>query len=241
MTKKAITLALAIAACSSSSTSVPTFRDFVKAQYAAMCNTRFKCCTPEQAMARQPAQPTAALCISAVDADIDMSATYTAWENAIGSGLFKYDEAAAAECVDTMITLESSASFCSDEMESLGSSPPVTASSLKACEDVLVGTLAQGAACDGNLPACAKGLYCTAGIGTTETGTCNKPAASGQACGLSTPCDSGLKCLPSGVCGAPLADGAGCTEPEQCASSDCDMTGHCVSQTVAQLYCDMSP
>jgi hypothetical protein len=216
---------LALMACSSSkSTSVPTFHDFEAASDALICNARFDCCTAAVAMARDPMQPTAAACTSTLNGRIDT--TFTALETGITNGLFVYNATAGGQCIDARTAAEAD---CSAELVAFDPA-------LDICNQVIVGTLAAGVACDGAVPACGPGLYCTA-FGT-GSGTCAMPAQIGQAC-ATVPCASGLTCLPAGTCGAVLDDGQACTNLSQCKSGDCDTTTthNCVPQTLEQAVC----
>ncbi len=212
--------------CGGSAPSVSTYHDFSAAQNEILCDTRFKCCTPTQATARFPNQPTAAACTTTLDAQIDT--TSAAIEAAIAQGILKYDAAQGADCIAAMSAFVSS---CGE--------PPALSS--PACFNVLVGTLAKGATCDGNNPACAPGLYCSTDAPLTGgSGTCLTALTSGQACANTTPCAAGLACLASGMCGAASGEGSACTVSIQCASGVCDANAHtCAAPaTIATDYCN---
>ncbi len=215
-----LSLLVAVGCSSSSSTSVPTLHDFEAQIDSLICTSRFQCCTPAQAMARDPMKPDAASCTVALDAEIDT--TFAKAEAGITSGIFIYDASAGAACIDAAKAAEAdcSATLADQPIE---------------CAEALVGTLALNAACDGGNPACAPNLFCSAS--QAGSGTCMATAASGQSC-AATPCGSGLACLPTMQCGAPLANGEACMLPEQCSSGLCDFgTMKCASQTVEQAVC----
>jgi hypothetical protein len=175
-------------------------------------------------MSQDPMQPDAASCTTALNSGIDTK--YAQEEAAIAQGALRYDPVAGAQCIDES---RASSSDCSavDDPKSLNGAP---------CDRVLVGTIAEGSACDPTAFACAPGLYCapTGSVGST----CTQDAQSGQPCAM-VPCAEGLTCLPAGTCGAPLENGAACTSGTVCKSLLCDedITHSCVSETVEQLYC----
>jgi len=216
-------LLLPVGCGDSGSGSIGTFHDYQAAQQTILCNTRFNCCTPAQAIARDPMKPDAASCAATLNSKIDT--TFAKLEMAISRGLVRYDSSAAGRCVDAIRAAVSN-------YDATATNISVTTSS--DCTSVVVGTLPLNAACDGSLPACAPGLYCSAVL--QGMGTCKTPAQTGEDCTM-TPCAQGLACLPGHLCGDPLDEGQTCTTPFQCKSGFCDSTMKCVAQTVRQFYC----
>ncbi|MEO0593811.1 MAG: hypothetical protein AAFZ38_09540 [Myxococcota bacterium] len=153
-------------------------------------------------------------------------------------GLFLVDDVAATRCFDDLGRVE-----CGD-LEVF--------SDLEACatDEVIVGTLEEGACCDAR-GGCAPGLFCTAddgGLGECQAlpvlsedcgeqdcaeglrcelgddrATCQPLAEAGELCVFDDDCASGLTCIGASnpTCQEPLANGLSCISDRDCASGGC--------------------
>ncbi|MEM6274102.1 MAG: hypothetical protein AAF735_02580 [Myxococcota bacterium] len=153
-------------------------------------------------------------------------------------GLFLIDAAAAARCFDAIEQVECGALDLFSDVEAC------------ATDEIVIGTLDQGACCDAR-GGCATGLFCTAddgGLGECEAlptlgencseeacaeglrcefagdrSTCQPLVQQGEECAFEDECAGELTCVGAGspTCQEPLADGSSCVSDRECASGGC--------------------
>lgn len=227
----ALLAGLALASCNNATVdpNVPTvdtpltYQEYLQIQNQFLCTMRFKCCTAEQAAARDPMKTDALSCTSALNARINTD--YVKELTALAQGNARYDAVQAAICLES---LKSGRASC-DEPDGFN---PLS----NACGRVIHGVGMSGTACSRALD-CGLGLYCKIGQGMA-TGSCVAQTLLGDPCDAQDPhCVPGTACGPDGKCILILDPGAACNAPNQCRTLGCT-NGRCdPAPTVRAGYC----
>jgi len=183
------------------------FDSFVDQYAQAVCHRTFQCCSA----ADRKTSASEAACAQAMAASLRQSG-----EQAIGTGLVRFDAAAGNRCLAHLQTDACPAIFGRAVGQLIG------------CENFLPGAGALGALCDDDFVcestdcegqhcvvrpcACGMNQFCD-----PSANQCVSAKGAGETCQPGQ-CDSTLACIGS-QCAAPLADGQPCSDPSVCAGT----------------------
>jgi hypothetical protein len=194
-----------------------TYEQFMTDSLADQCHKVFTCCDSAEIAMLDPSIVDEASCRAYFATSNNSSVASARALNEAGRATYQSDRARA--CFDARVAVP-----CANWGGLLTSGHPP----IPACDQVLVGTLAEGSSCDSNVE-CATN-YCSGFV-------CVAPMILGQACEPSS-CVAGLACViprggGSGACQQPLPEGSACLNNSDCA------TGFCIPDSAFTASCGL--